>query len=321
MPSKPLPITKQSIQAKASSELTRLNYQNLLKELVAIKVEPDNLVDSQDKSKAAKKVEKAIEDLRVQEKKYWDEGAKVVQESFMEFLTPLRNEIARVNADVAKVNATQLAEKKRIEDENARILSVRAAIQGFVNKMILAISDARTDNEIVVIQKLVGTEKSRKGYYGDLMSELVAACEVLNPKINERKEDIRKMVSLQQKSEEAIKSGDIQTATEIKEQAELLDSKMEEDVLRLQDAAFEATASIEVVLTESTVQTVKGRRLWKWRVEDIQKLAKKNPELVKLEPNSEAIEALLSEKRKDGSLDEIDRLEMNGLTFYIKPSY
>jgi hypothetical protein len=321
LPMKPIPITKEAVKAKATSELTRLNYQNLLKELVSIKVQPDNLVESQEKMKAAKKIEKAIDELRTTEKKVWDDNAKIVQESFMEFLTPLRSEIARLGTDVGKVNAAQLAEKKRIDDENNRTLSVRAAIQGFINKTILEISDARTDIEIVRIQKLIGTEKSRKNYYGDLMPELETACEALTPKINVRKEDIRKRTDLQQKSEVALQSGDIQTATDIKEAAEILDHKMDEDVLRLQDAAFEAASSIEVALTESTVQTVKGRRLWRWRVDDLSKLAKKRPDLIKIEPNSEAIEALLSEKRNDGSLDKVDEMIIDGLVFYIKPSY
>lgn len=321
LPMKPLPVTKESVKAKATSELTRLNYQNALAELVAVKVEPDNLPESHEKLKVGKKLEKAVDALRVQEKKPHDDNAAVVQESFMGFLTPIRNEIKRIAADIAAVNAAQLAEQKRIFDENNRILSVRAAIQGFINKAILEISAARTDNEIVRIQKLIGTEKSRKAFYGDLMPELETACDTLTPKINERKEDIRKMAALQQKSEEALKTGDIQTATEIKETTELLESKMEEDVLRMQDTAYEATSGIEVVLTESTTQTVKGRRLWRWKVDDIAKLDKKHPELVKREPNGDAIEALLSEKRNDGSLDNIDILEMGGLTFYIKPSY
>lgn len=321
LPMKPLPITKEAVKAKATSELTRLKYQDKLKELVSIRVDPTNLQSSQDKLKAAKKLLKAMDELRVQEKKPHLDAATAVDDGFKEFSTPLQQEVNRVATDIATVNASEMAAEKLRIAENNRIISVRAYIQVFINKMILGISDARTDIEIVAIQKLIGTEKSRKKHYDNLMPELESACETLTPKINERKEDIRKMVTLQQKSEEAIKSGDIQTATEIKEQTELLDYKMEEDVLRLQDAAFEATASIEVVLTESTVQTVKGRRLWKWRVDDIKKLAKNHSELVKLEPNSEAIEAILSEKRKNGSLDEIDILEMNGLTFYIKPSY
>lgn len=321
LPMKPSLITKEAVKAKATSELTRLNYQNMLKDLVAIRVGPDNLKSSQETMQAAKKIEKAIEELRIQEKKPWDDNAAIVQESFLEFLTPLRNEIKRVGNDVGTVNATQMAEKKRKEDENARLLSVRASIQGFINRAILQISDARTDKEIVLIQKLIGTEKSKKNYYGDLMPELETACETLTPKINERKEDIRKMVALQQKSEEAIQSGDIQAATEIKEAAEILDHKMEEDVLRLQDAAFEATSSIEVTLTEVTTQTVKGRRLWRWKVEDIKMLAKKRPELVILQPNAEAIDAMLTEKRKDGSLDKVDEINIDGLVFYIKPSY
>lgn len=321
LPAKVLPITKEAVKAKASSELTRLNYQNMLKDLVAIRVQPDNLKVSQETMQAAKKIEKDIESLRVQEKKPWDDNANIVQAAFMEFLTPLRNEIKRVADDVGKENAKALAEEKKVKDENARILSVRASIQGFINRVILQISDALTDNEIVLIQKLIGTEKSKKGYYKDLMPELEAACETLTPKINVRKGDIRKRTDLQQKSEVALQSGDIQTATEIKEATEILDHKMEEDVLRLQDAAFEATSGIEVTLTEVTTQTVKGRRLWRWKVEDIKVLAKKRPDLITVEPNAEAIDALLTEKRKDGSLDEVDEVKIDGLIFYIKPSY
>lgn len=321
LPMKSTPITKESVKAKATSELTRLNYQNMLKDLVAIRVGPENLKASQETMQAAKKIEKAIDELRVQEKRPFDNDANTVQESFLEFLTPLRNEIKRVATDVGTVNAAQLAEKKLKDDENARLLSVRAAIQTFFNESVLQISDARTDNEIVSVQKRMGTEKSRKGFYKDLMPELESACEKLAPKINERKEDIRKMAILQQKSEEALKSGDIQAATDVKEAAEILDHKMEEDVLRLQDAAYEATTSIEVPLVEVTTQTVKGRRLWRWKVEDIKMLAKKRPELVILQPNAEAIDALLTEKRKDGSLDEVDEVKIDGLIFYIKPSY
>ena len=321
LPAKITPITKELVKAKVSSELTRLNYQTLLKELVAIGVQPGNLKDSQEAMRRAKKIEREIEALRVQEKKPWDDGANVVQGAFMELLIPVRDEIRRIGNDISTVNAAEMAAQKLIDDENNRILSVRASIQSFINKATSEISDARTDSEIVRIQKLIGTEKSRKGYYGSLMPELETACENLTPLINGRKDDIRKMVELQQKSEQAIQSGDIQTATEIKEATELLGMKMEEDVLRLQDAAFEVTAAIGVSLTESTTETVKGRRLWRWKVEDIKLLAKKRPELVTTEPNAEAIDALLSERRKDGSLDKVDEVGQDGLLFYIKPSY
>jgi hypothetical protein len=321
LPMRAIPITKESVIAKATPELTRLNYENMIKDLADIRVEPGNLIASQEKTKLAKKIEKAIDELRVSEKRPHDDNAETIQKAFMEFLIPLRAEIKRVTGDINTVNTAELAAKKKAEDNNNRILSVRAAIEAFINNTIRNISAARTDKEIVLIQKAIGTEKSRKGFYGDLMPQLEAACETLTPQINERKEDIRINTALTQKEQEALQSGDIQVATDIKEEKEFLEIKMQEDIIRLQETAFEASSGVEVVLTETTTQTVKGRRLWRWKVDDIKLLAKKMPELVRLEPDVYAIEALLAEKRKDGSLDGEESVTINGLTFFIKYGY
>jgi hypothetical protein len=321
LPVKALPVTKESVIAAVTPEITRLNYESVLKELVSIRVEPGNLVESQERSKIATKLLKSLDSLRVQYKKPHDDNADIVQREMMEFIKPLEKEIARIKNDVATVNASELAIKRRQEEENRKNLQISESIKGFINTMIKGISDANDPTSIVLIQKAIGTEKSRKNYYGQYMIYLETACDTLTPLINQRKEDIRKNALLLEKEKKALDTGDIQTATEIKEEKELLDQKINEDVIRLQQTAFDASSEVQVSLIETTTNTVKGRRLWKWKVNDIKLLAKKRPEWVKLEPDVDAIEAWLTEKRKDGSLSDKDEITIDGITFFIKPSY
>lgn len=321
LPMRPLPVTKEGVIAKVTPELTKLRYQDLLKVLVDLRADPNNLAAVQEKVKEAKKIQKAIDLLRKQETKPHYDNIESVNNGFNSFLEPLEGEINRLVKGLDTVNAQVKAEEKVRQAEVSRVSSVRAALESFINNTTRAISAARTDDEIVRVQKLIGTEKSRKGFYGDLMPELEKACDKLTPQINEQKDDIRKMANLSKKGAEAIIGGDLQTATEIKEQQEILDYKLTENVIRLQETAFEVSAAIEAPIVEVASQSIRGRRLWRWRVDDIKKLAKAHPELVKQEPDGDAIEALLSQKREDGSLKDKEELPYDGLTFYLKLGY
>jgi hypothetical protein len=152
-----------------------------------------------------------------------------------------------------------------------------------------------------------------------MLSELDAACQKLTPLINTRKDLLRKTEVLNAKIAAATQEDNIELMTELHEESMALGAEMDEGIIRLQDTAFEVTADIPISLTESTVQTVNVRRLWRWRVDDIQKLFKKRPDLVTLQPNKEAIDAILMQKKEDGSLDEvIDEITIDGITFFIK---
>src|SRR5579859_7040988 len=89
LPMRPLPVTKEGVIAKATPELTKLKYQDLLKTLVGLRPEPSNLAVIQEKIKEAKKIRKAIDELRKQENKPHYDNIESVDTGFKSFLDPL----------------------------------------------------------------------------------------------------------------------------------------------------------------------------------------------------------------------------------------
>lgn len=71
-----------------------------------------------------------------------------------------------------------------------------------------------------------------------------------------------------------------------------------------------------------TTPTVKpSRKQWRWEVTDIQKLAKKHPELVSVVPNEVEIKARLQKIKEDKHNKKVGKCVMDGITFFIDESY
>lgn len=318
---RPQPITQELVIAKITPDLTRLNYQAILQGIENINVAKDNLPESYEKIKKAGELWKELENKRVEEKSPFDKQVEAIQKAFKSVMNPLEEIIKRKRVDVATIKAQVDKENREIEEANQKKIAAQQASTKFINDTIKAISEAITDTEISRIQMAIGTQKSRTAFYGDQMEAFKIACDNLNPQINDRKEYIRKEAILKKEEQDALESGDIQKITDLKEEREVLQQEMKENVLRMQETAFNESSNIEVVLTESTLVSVDGRNYWRWEVKDLKLLAKKMPELIEVIPNKKAIDLLLSTKRKDGTLKGKREENYFGIRFFIQENF
>jgi len=94
---------------------------------------------------------------------------------------------------------------------------------------------------------------------------------------------------------------------------------MEENILRLQEKAFEQVLNdTPIVVAEPAGEVLKGRNYWRWELVEPDKVYKKHPELVTIEPNKEAIEKYLSENRLQWNKEGKHEVMYDGIKFFIK---
>lgn len=320
----PEKITKEVVKAAFDAELIRDNYQKLLQDAENISFTEENLKDDHTVFKTIREVMKRLTESKEAKKRPYIDAGKAIQDAYNDLHKPLEDvlnrkleEFKKVNDVVAKKNAEIEAQKQK----NAEILNT---LNGFINQTTTLIANATDDAEIVRIQKAIGSEKARYGYYGSYIEQLKTACDNLTPLINERKSHIRELAEIKQKQADALASGDIITATNLMEEIEYKDMQIAENVIRMQETSFKQVlnTSVEVVVAEPNAEVVAPRRKsWKWRVDDIQSLAKKMPHLVDITPNKQKIDELLATKRAEGALKDIEELKIFGLTLYIEKLY
>ena len=183
------------------------------------------------------------------------------------------------------------------------------------------IAESKTDTEIVSIEKMIGSEKTKTSLYQEFLPDLIIQVDALRPQIKKQKENVRELQKLVDAEKTAEENGDLVAMTEIKEKKEYAEAVIQETGVRIHETAFEQATTIDIVAPEIVDTAPKGRTNWKWKVDDIKLLQKKMPHLVKLVPDNEAIEILLKSKKVDGSLKGKDEETLFGLTFYNDKSY
>ena len=315
-------VTEAKLKALFNTQLIKKGYPKLLQGLENLSFSKDTLQPTYPELKAADQFLKELETIRTEIGKPYADTARLIKRVFDEITEPISTLTASKKAELKTSNELAAAELKKAQQENARVEGIKATIGNFINTVTREISLAETDTTIVAIQKKIGTEKSRTGYYAEFLNELKEKCDALTPAINTRKESIRKYQELEKEQEAALKSNDPIKAAQIKGEMEYVDAALMEDTIRLQEQAFEQAASIETVVAEPLINVAKVKtRRWLWKVEDMALLYKKMPHLVKLEPDRAAIDIILATKRADGSLKGKEEEKMNGITFYQEKYY
>lgn len=322
LPSKPEQITKELAKSIFNLELAAEGYQKFLQDAENITFTPDNLRNEHTALKKLREIRKRLDESREAKKKPLTVAGKAIQDAFNELDKPIKDVLDRKEAEFRKVNEQVKAEQDAIEMQNKKNAEIKQTLQSFINTTTISITNALSDAEIVRIQKAIGTEKSRTGYYGSSIDELRASCDSLNPLINERKESIRHKNELEKAIEAARNGGNQFKAVELMEEKELLEAGMNENAIRIKEKAFQQAVSFETPIVESVAEVVPPRRqTWKWRVDDLQATLKKMPELVEIVPNKANIQALIDEKKADKSLNGLEEFKLPGITLYLEKLY
>ena len=304
------PLVKTKFDKRASA----YNYQTALQNLAAITITRDNVND--DLTKDCRQILKVLEDekdLQSEEPLKWH---KDIMEAYKSLKNPMDEQVKRI-AEEKKVIATQIQkEQQQQQAEQTRITTAKNAIIEFCNKVAVSISNATTDDDIVSIEKLIGLEKTKKNVYQEFLQELSDKCDALRPQIKIQKENIRQLQQVKEQEQQALDAGDVVSAAEIRSKKEYLEQIVSETSTQIHETAYLQASTVEVVAPEIVDTAPKGRTNWKWRVDDIKLLQKKMPQMVKLIPDEEAINAWLSTKKADGSLKDKDTDTINGVTFF-----
>ncbi len=313
-------ITKQQIIALFNTETVRWNYNKILQGLRSMHITKDNLKTEYPEFKEADKFVKAITEWRKGQAQPFNEVDALFLEVSKEIIEPILVELQSLKAQVktaSEANAAEIAQAKREQDRKDNITKTMGE---FINNCTTYIVTATTDEQIVLVEKRIGSEKSKKGFYAEYYPELVEKCEALKATITTQKEKIREIKQLNDKFEQALKENDDSSAAKLKEQLEVTNMELVENSIRLQEKAFEQSMNIsQDQVGQPELNVTKGKTTrWKWRVDDIPSLHKKyNGKYTKVVVNEEAVEIFMKEQREAGTFKTNEQeITVNGITFF-----
>ncbi len=318
----PQKITKELVIAGLISETTRLNLDSFLEKAKSISYDRNSLSANYDLLLKIRSIWDFLDKKRKEEDKVEKEIIATRKEGYESIMNPLAELLDAADPHIFALNTEVLLEEKVIGDLIKKQISDRDAIAEFINSTIRTIVSAPDNKELVRIQKLIGSEKSRKNKYGEYESIAESSFDDLLKLIDHRKKLILENSTLEIKLAEATLSNDQPAVVHIKELMEVGKRELEENGAVISENAFKKVSSLPIVGSNIVSKAVKPRlSRWAWRVDDIELLYKKHPEFVSKEPNTKTINAFLKQKTEAEELDEYRDNTFNGLVLYRKPFY
>lgn len=236
------------VKATFDKGLAAYNYQQLLQDLTGITVTRDNVND--DLTETAREVLKLLEVQKNEQSKEPLQHHKDIMAVYKDLANPLSVEVERINGEKKIVALAVHNEQQQQLAEQNRINNAKAAIITFTNSVAVKISEAKNDSDIVALEKLIGSEKTKKGVYQEFLTELIDSIEAMRPQIKQQKENVRELQKLSEEEKLAEQSGDIVELTRLKEEKEYQQAVIQETGIRIHETAFEKASSIDIVAPE-----------------------------------------------------------------------
>lgn len=297
-------ITKAELTLALSKE--GLAYQTLLQECEDVVFTKDNLNDERTALVNLRKVKSklaAAENPYTEKWAAWNAARKSLVDPVAALLTKKEGEYKKI--------AAELAEEARKAEAEKQLKAFRLSeIDNFFIAQSQAVANATTPEEIVRVEKLIGSHRRASRYDGfyDVMDSKAAN---LTDLIKSQKEAIKKLQSLKQAENAANEKGDDQAVLDSREAQEQITAKISENREVVQSEAISMATNSTVTEVEVIVPAApKPRRTsFKYEIVDEKQAAKAG--LMKLVPDEEKIDAIFVEKRKTG----IECTE-NGVRYY-----
>lgn len=310
-------VTLEIVKAKFNKELTALDYQKALDRFKALTVTMENVASVQESLKRVRAFLGKLQDIKEQGKKealaecrMWDAAYNDVYGSLNELLIEKSNELQKI---VNKIDE----ENKKKEAERLRIEGINKEIDDFILQTSAQIAGTVDTDELIAIEKLIGSHKANKSRYQEFLPDLVSRCNELVPMIKKQKEHIAELEKIAKAKKKAEKKGDDKALLELMEKETAVKDQLDEKKIQIQETAInQATRPSTTVVPETTNLSFR-RKQWKWEVKDVKELYKKMPHLVDLVPNKEKIDDLLRTKKADDSLKDTEEVIINGIRFYL----
>lgn len=320
LPTQPTQLSQEIITAQFRKELAVHKYQEALDALSSFEVTEDTLSQAQEKVKNARKFSKTIEEIKtkgkapaLQECKWWDNAFNSLQ-------SPLTSVISDVEKKINDVARKVAEENQRKERERLRIEGIKKSIEEFVFEQTRNIASAKTDTELVAIEKLIGSHKANKSRYEDLLPTLVERCEELTPIIKKQKEHIRELNEIERKKQEALQIEDDRTVLELEEKQDLIQSSIDETKIIIQETAIESAISSNYIIEVKEVLVTPKPRRTTWEMEIVDEKKAFNSGMLVCEINKEKAKAQLEVVKQTLPKDQ-EEMTINGIRYYQNKIY
>lgn len=317
-------VSKAVVKGQFNLELTKQfeNYQNLLADASAVVFTRDNMDSAGGVLKTVRSVIAAIDKIRERVKKPYLDAGKNIDEAAKELMAPLKAVLEDKANQYRKLADDINAEKESARKENERVSGIRQAINEFILQASQAIAGARTAEEIVAVEKLIGSHKVNKSRYEEFLPELAQRTNELVPLIREQKKAIRELEELENKKKEAEKRGDDQTIIDIMEKQQLVEGRIEEGKVVVQETAV--TQAVENVTVPEIVvpKGVSARRTtWKAELVDAKEAFKKCPELLDVTLNSGKVSDSIKTLKGAGVFSGKTEVIISGIRYFEEKLY
>lgn len=312
-------VTFEIVKASFNKELTALQFQEALNSFNAWSVTPENVTATQEKIKRVRGFMRKLEEIKKNGKqeameicKYWDRAYNEIYETLETSLRAKEKDLQIIVDKIAEENRKKEAERQRIE-------GIKKAIDTFFLDTSKAIAEATTTEQLVVLQKLIGSHKANKTRYQEFIPELSQRAEELTPLINKQKEHINELAEIEKQKAEALAKDDDRALEQLQERQELVQHSITESKIVVQETAIHQALNMDNAPVVPQQQQVKYRRKsWKFEVTDINLLFKKMPHLVTLVANDEKIKELIESKKGAGELKDTEEVLLPGLRIYLE---
>lgn len=247
---------------------------------------------------------------------------KARKEGYDTYMKRIEAILEKAEPDFVALNTDIKLQEKVIIGQIEKNNAIRNRHKEFVNEMVKSVMVAEDNKELGRIQSLVGSEKARKTFYGDYFLVIEDVCNSLLQLVDERKLFIKSNQKLSAEMKKWTDAGDIPKATQIKEQMDQSERVLHQNALAIAQDAYKKVSDVQMQDTDIVSAAITPRlHRWSWKVDDIELMYKKTPNLVVKEPNTKAINAFLKEKVEADELDDLEDNVFNGLILYRKQFY
>jgi hypothetical protein len=318
----PLNVSPALVELKVSTAILKAhgNYHLLVKEVLQWDVTDDNFEKSQELIKKVNNVLGFVEDHRTAEKKPYLDIGRTIDATHKSFAKPLEEAKQQLQEKLNIVGKRKEEEATKALKEQQRIEGLQTQINNFILSSSAQIAAATTTEQLLSIERLINLEKGNKSRYQDHLPLLIERSNELTTKIKEQKELVKELERVENAKKIALIAGDDEKAQDLMEKSAVLEAKIEENTILVQETASKSVILTEIVAPEIDMPSTR-RKAWKFEVVDMKEVMKKRPELVDATLNHKATNEVLKTLKETGVLTGKSEYILNGIRFFQDVNY
>ena len=315
-------ITREIVESTLISEITKRNFQHLIETCKTSPITKETIKTNYPILLQLRELSDYLEDRLDNENKEDLERINTRKEAYSAYIKPIKQVLAAAESQLIEVNTCIMLDERELLQLINKENEIKKRHIEFVKEMVHKIVVAIDNKELARIQSLIGTEKSRKAYYGAYHSNIEVSCDALLELINEQKRMIKENSKLKKDQERYKTIGDDPMVAELENQIRYNTEVIKENAEHIASKAFQEISTVTLYRSDIESGAIHPRtRRWSYKVLDIEKLHKDMPHLVELVPNKKAIGAFVKEKSETDNLDELKDNIFSGLAIYYKQFY